>query len=383
MNHVVNVLWVQRQLISFALNSPAYSTTIRYVRKPAPDLSARSSRRDPLPETFAAQLPTLVKSPPSGPQWIHEIKYDGYRIGARIKLSIVNLFTRNGNDWTSAFPEIAAAMKELPVKEALIDGEAAVLLHDGTTSFQALQGAMRHQRGRLVYFAFDLLHLDGRNLSRLPLEGRKAILRRIIDKLPATDAVIHYSLHFDEDGAGVLREACPMGLEGIVSKQRDLPYETGRNRSWLKTKCVKRQEFVIGGFTDPEGSRVGIGALLVGVNQGGHLRFAGKVGTGFSSDLLTEIHRRLKALERKESPFSPKPAGWLGRNAHWVKPELVAEVEFTEWTEDRKIRHPSFQGLREDKPASEIIRENPTQCRTNALSLSPPKRARGRKSLHL
>jgi bifunctional non-homologous end joining protein LigD len=357
-----------RQLISFALNSPAYSTTIRYVRKPAPDLSARSSRRDPLPETFAAQLPTLVKSPPSGPQWIHEIKYDGYRIGARIKLSIVNLFTRNGNDWTSAFLEIAAAMKELPVKEALIDGEAAVLLHDGTTSFQALQGAMRHQE---------------RNLSRLPLEERKAILRRIIDKLPATDAVIHYSLHFDEDGAGVLREACRMGLEGIVSKRRDLPYETGRNRSWLKTKCVKRQEFVIGGFTDPEGSRVGMGALLVGVNQGGHLRFAGKVGTGFSSDLLTEIHQRLKALERKESPFSPKPAGWLGRNAHWVKPELVAEVEFTEWTEDGKIRHPSFQGLREDKPASEIIRENPTQCRTNALSLSPPKRARGRKSLHL
>src|SRR5262249_6376759 len=160
-------------------------------------------------------------------------------------------------------------------------------------------------------------------------------------------------------GAGVLREACHMGLEGIVSKRRDLPYEAGRNRNWLKTKCVKRQEFVIGGFTDPEGSRVGIGALLVGVNQGGHLRFAGKVGTGFSSDLLTEIHRRLKARERKESPFSPKPAGWLGRNAHWVTPELVAEVEFTEWTEDGKIRHPSFQGLREDKPASKIIRENP------------------------
>jgi bifunctional non-homologous end joining protein LigD len=150
-----------------------------------------------------------------------------------------------------------------------------------------------------------------------------------------------------------------MGLEGIASKRRDLPHEPGRSRSWLKTKCIKRQEFVIGGFTDPEGSRAGIGALLVGVNEGEHLRFAGKVGTGFTSDVLTDLRRRLNRLEQKECPFVPRPAGPLGRNAHWVKPELVAEVAFTEWTEDGKIRHPSFQGLREDKPASQITREDP------------------------
>ena len=326
---------------------------------PPENSPVRPSSRAALPQTFAPQLPTLVKSPPTGAQWIHEIKYDGYRIGARILHNNVKLITRNGNDWTATFPEIAAAVKELPLEEALIDGEAAVLLPDGITSFQALQGVLKHyERGRLVYFVFDLLHLDGRDLSGLPLEKRKAILRRLVGELPA-DAVIRYSLHFEGDGTAVLREARRMGLEGIVSKRRDLPYESGRSRNWLKTKCVKRQEFVIGGFTDPEGSRVGIGALLIGVNQDGYLRFAGKVGTGFTSDVLTELHRRLKALARKDCPFSPKPTGSLGRTAHWVRPELVAEVEFTEWTEDGKIRHPSFQGIREDKPASEVTREEP------------------------
>jgi len=331
------------------------------VAGPPQNSSVRSSSRAAFPQTFAPQLSTLVKSPPTGPQWIHEIKYDGYRIGARILHDNVKLITRNGNDWTETFPEIAAAVKELPLEEALIDGEAAVLLPDGITSFQALQGVLKHhERGRLAYFVFDLLHLDGRDLSGLPLEERKAILRRLAGKSPA-DAVIRYSLHFEGDGAAVLREACRMGLEGIVSKRRDLPYESGRSRNWLKTKCVKRQEFVIGGFTDPEGSRVGIGALLIGVNQDGHLRFAGKVGTGFTSDVLTELRQRLKVLERKDCPFSPQPTGSLGRSAHWVKPDLVAEVEFTEWTEDGKIRHPSFQGLREDKLASAITREGPAQ----------------------
>jgi bifunctional non-homologous end joining protein LigD len=321
---------------------------------------ARLSRRGALPRIFAPQLPTLVKSPPTGPQWVHEIKYDGYRIGARIQRGRVNLITRNGNDWTATFPEIVAAAKRLPLEQALIDGEAAVVLPNSTTSFQALQGVLKRQeRGRLAYFVFDLLHLDGRDLTGVPLEERKAILARLAGEVPGSDAVIRYSLHFEGDGAEVLREACRRGLEGIVSKRRDLPHEPGRSRNWLKTKCVKRQEFVVGGFTDPEGSRAGFGALLVGVNEGGHLCFAGKVGTGFTSEVLTDLRRRLDHLQQKECPFSPKPAGSLGRNAHWVKPELVAEVAFTEWTEDGKIRHPSFRGLREDKPASEITREEP------------------------
>ena len=329
------------------------------------NLSVRSSQRDALPPAFAPQLPTLVKSPPTGRQWVHEIKYDGYRIGARIERGSVTLITRNGNDWTATFPEIVVAVKKLPLEQALIDGEAAVVLPNGITSFQALQGVLKaHQRGGLAYFVFDLLHLDGRDLTSIPLEQRKATLAQLVGETSAPHAVIRYSRHFDGDGAEVLREACRMGLEGIVSKRRDLPYEPGRSRNWLKTKCVKRQEFVIGGFTDPEGSRAGIGALLVGINEGGHLRFAGKVGTGFTSDVLTDLRRRLDRLEQKECPFSPKPSGRLGRDPHWVRPALVAEVAFTEWTEDGKIRHPSFQGLREDKPASEITREEPAQSPT-------------------
>ena len=322
--------------------------------------SGRGARRDWQAQTYAPQLPTLVKSPPTGPQWVHEIKYDGYRIGALIHRGNVSLITRNGNDWTGTFPEIAAATKQLPLQEGIIDGEAAVLLDTGTTSFQALQGVLKqHERGRLVYIIFDLFHFDGRDLTKLPLEERKGILRRLTGEATSADAVIRYSHHFEGNGGEVLREVCRMGLEGIVSKRRDLCYEPGRSRNWLKTKCIKRQEFVIGGFTEPEGSRKGIGALLVGVNIGGDLRFAGKVGTGFSADTLTELRRRLNRLEQKECGFSPRPAGWLGRNSHWVRPELVAEVAFTEWTEDGKIRHPSFQGLREDKRISEVVREDP------------------------
>jgi bifunctional non-homologous end joining protein LigD len=216
-------------------------------------------------------------------------------------------------------------------------------------------------RGQLIYYVFDLLHLDGRDLTQLPLEDRKTSLAGLIDELSVPDSVIRYSMHFASDGEEVLRKACRMGLEGIISKRRDLPYQPGRSRNWLKIKCVKRQEFVIGGFTDPEGSRTGIGALLVGVNESGHLRFAGKVGTGFSADTLTDLRTRLRVLEQNECPFSPRLTGAVTRGSHWVKPELAAEVAFTEWTADGKIRHPSFQGLRRDKPASEIVREEPLE----------------------
>ena len=304
--------------------------------------------------SYKPQLAQLVKTAPSGDDWVHELKYDGYRIGCRIDHGHVTLISRKGNDWTAAFPEIARAAGALKVKTALIDGEVCALADDGKPSFQLLQNLASSDRRRLVYFVFDLLFVDGRSLAGEPLETRKAALRRIV-----RGTHIRFAEHLDADGPAAWREACRMGLEGIVSKPRHQPYQSGKRTGWLKTKCVNRQEFVIGGFTDPEGSREGIGALLVGVRADRRLTFAGKVGTGFTTKSARDLRARLNALEIRECPFNPRPAGWLGKNAHWVKPSLVAEVVFTEWTDEGKIRHPSFQGLREDKAPSTVVRERP------------------------
>jgi bifunctional non-homologous end joining protein LigD len=301
---------------------------------------------------YDPQLAQLVRTAPSGGDWLHELKYDGYRIGCRIDAGRVTLLSRNGKDWTKAFPEIARAARGLEVKSALIDGEVCVLLPDGRTSFQALQNLAAADRSRLVYFAFDLIYLDGRTIAGQPLETRKAALRNIL-----RGERIRFSDHMDADGPDAFREACRLRLEGIISKPRTAPYQSGKRTGWLKTKCTNRQEFVIGGFTDPEGTREGIGALLVGVHDGGRLVFAGKVGTGFTTKSARELRATLARLAIPDSPFTPPPPGWLGRNAHWVRPALVAEVEFTEWTDDGKIRHPSFQGLRRDKRPAAVVRE--------------------------
>jgi bifunctional non-homologous end joining protein LigD len=306
---------------------------------------------------YQAELATLVKSPPAGDRWLHEVKFDGYRIGCVVERRRVRLFSRRGNDWTDRFPEVVAAVRGLGLSSAIIDGEVAAVLADGRTSFQALQNWGRGSgRATLGYFAFDLLRRDGRDLAAEPLDARKEELRRLLGDA-AGASLLHYSDHVVGDGERVHRQACRIGLEGIVSKLRDSPYRAGRTLDWQKTKCVKRQELVIGGFTDPEGSRVGIGALLVGTYDDGRLVFAGKVGTGFTQASSRELRRRLEALAQKTPAFSPPPKGWLGRNAHWVKPKLVAEVAFSEWTDDGKIRHPSFQGLRQDKRPEEVTRE--------------------------
>ena len=307
---------------------------------------------------YVPQLATLVDTPPSGDEWLHEIKYDGYRIGARVRKGRVSLYTRNGNDWTAAFPEIADAVGKLGLDDALIDGEVAVVLPDGRTSFQALKNTgAANNRGTLVYFVFDLLRLNGKNPEGLPLEERKAMLKKLVGG--RSTGRIRFSEHIEGSGEAFFAEACRAGLEGIVSKRRDQPYRAGRHGGWVKTKCVQRQEFVIGGFTDPEGMRAGIGALLIGYYEGDRLVFCGKVGTGFTHKLALELRAKLERIEQKTCPFMPPPAGWLGRNAHWVKPALVCEVVFTEWTTDGKIRHPSFQGLRSDKNPKEIRREKP------------------------
>ena len=331
----------------------AKPATARGARAKPAAAPAPRGRAGALPRFVPPELATLVSEAPEGDQWLHEIKFDGYRILARLENGRARLMSRNDKDWTERLPEVAEAVARLPARRALIDGEVVVLQPDGTSSFQALQNLMQgERRGELAYMVFDLLHLDGRDLTALPLEERKAALGELVGE--KASGIVRYSAHVVGGGAEFLRQACRLHLEGAVAKRRDAPYRSGRGRDWLKVKCGRRQEVVIGGFTRGEGSRVGLGALLVGVREGPRLVFGGKVGTGFDAQSLRALTSRLAKLERRDSPFDPAPriAG-----ARWVKPELVAEVAFTEWTSDAKMRHPSFQGLREDKPAAEVRRE--------------------------
>jgi bifunctional non-homologous end joining protein LigD len=308
---------------------------------------------------YRPQLATLVKEPPPGDEWLHEVKYDGYRIGARVRNGRVALYSRNGKDWTAAFPTVVEAVASFGVSDALLDGEVAMVLTDGRTSFQALQNMLSSQPSGavLAYFVFDLLRLERDRLEPLPLEDRKARLKKLVGR--RTASTVRYSDHVVGRGDEFFKQACRAGLEGIISKRRDQPYHPGRHRDWLKTKCVLRQEFVIGGFTDPEGTRQGIGALLVGYYEGDRLACAGKVGTGFTHQGALDLRFRLEALKAKACPFTPPPARTIARRAHWVKPSLVCEIAFTEWTSDGRIRHPSFQGLRADKSPKQVVQERP------------------------
>ena len=333
------------------------------------------ARRTALPKFVQPQLATLVERPPDGDSWLHELKHDGYRILARVERRRAELFSRNARDWTDKFPTVAAAIGRLPVEQAILDGEVTVLLPDGTSSFQALQNfGSSGATGRLAYMIFDLLYLDGRDLTGARLEDRKAALTRLLASANDKAAVLRYSDHVVGTGADFFAHACKLGLEGIVSKKRDAPYRGTRGADWLKIKCLKQQEIVIGGYTEPEGSRVGIGALLGGVYESGRLAYVGKIGTGFDNRTLRDLQQRLARLEQKTSPFASRPAG--AARAHWVKPELVARVSFTEWTSDGKLRHPAFQGLREDKPAETVVRERPAplEDETKEEPAPPPKR---------
>jgi bifunctional non-homologous end joining protein LigD len=331
-----------------------------------------------LPGFVEPQLATLVAAPPPGDEWLHEMKFDGYRILCRIDKGRITLWSRNGRDWTAQFPEIATTAARLPASQALIDGEIAVLLPNGTTSFQALQNALSAGRqGQLVYFVFDLLHQDGQDLTGAPLEARKRALEALV--AASQRGAIRYSSHVVGQGDAFFRQACEHSLEGIVAKRRDRPYESGRGRSWLKIKCVQEQELVVGGFTEPKGTRAGLGALLLGVHDGADgLTYAGKVGTGFTDASAKQLRARLDRLRTPTSPFRRPPPGASG--ARWVKPELVAEVEFTEWTSDGRLRHPSFKGIREDKPAAEVTRERPADLGAAAARPAPAPRRSARPS---
>ena len=350
------------------------------VRKPRPKAAAglakiKGARTATLPDAIEAQLASAAKSPPTGPAWVHEIKYDGYRMLCRIVRGQARLVSRTANDWTGDFDALARTLALLPVDEAWLDGEVVALDAKGRTSFQALQKALSATDSRnLKYLAFDLLYLNGFDLRDAPLTERKRLLRELLSNAPPA---IQYSEHFAVPGAAFLQNVGELGLEGMISKRGDLPYRGGRGPAWQKIKCMRRQEMVIGGFTDPEGSRQGFGALLLGVYEpDGKLAYSGKVGTGFSDASLATLSRSLSALAQKTSPFHNPPKGAEARRAHWVQPVLVAEVSFAEWTDDGTLRHPSFLGLRPDKRAADVVREHAAASPAGDAAEEPPPRLR-------
>jgi bifunctional non-homologous end joining protein LigD len=324
---------------------------------------AAGARKAPQDKWIVPQLATLVTASPEGEEWVHELKYDGYRILCRLKAGEARLLTRNGNDWTAKLPHIAEAASKLPVKTAWLDGEVVALLPDGHISFQALQNAFdAHSDSNLVYFVFDLLYLDGYDLRAVPLLERKRLLSALFQDRTSLGS-IQYSDHISGRGDVAFAEACRSGMEGLIAKRADAPYLAGRNRNWVKVKCGQRQEFVIGGYTEPSGSRTAFGALLLGVyDKAGQLRFAGRTGTGFSERSLKELYARLNKLEQASAPFVNPPGGSERRGVHWVKPRLVAEVAFAEWTNEGQLRQASFQGLREDKDPRSVTHERPVSA---------------------
>jgi bifunctional non-homologous end joining protein LigD len=325
----------------------------------APDpADVDGARRSALPKKPSPQLATPVTRPPDGPGWLLEPKLDGYRVLCRIDHGEVTVLTRRGNDWTSEFENIAAAARTLPCQTAVVDGEAVVYDSHGVTSFQRLQNALKGESSSIVLVAFDLLHLDGWDLLRVPLLERKRLLEQLLENAPPA---IRYGEHVTESGAKFFTAACKLGLEGIIAKRAADPYREERTRSWLKIKCLKREEFVIVGFTDPGGSRTAFGALLVATRESpaAPLRYAGKVGTGFDERTLKALYARLQPLERRSAPVERASARGVARDVHWVEPQLVAEIAYTEWTSDGRLRHPVYVGLREDKTGDEVVVERP------------------------
>ncbi|MBV4482139.1 DNA ligase D [Pseudomonas khavaziana] len=321
-----------------------------------------------LPEQFSPQLATLVDRAPAG-DWLYEIKFDGYRMLARIRDGEVRLFTRNGNDWTERLPRQVKALQALKLKDSWLDGEVVSLNADGLPDFQALQNAFDIGRSLdIVYYLFDAPFLDGQDLRHIAVEERRAALKAALSG--SRSKLLRFSEAFAANQRDIFESACDLALEGVIGKRAGSLYVSSRSADWIKLKCRLRQEFVIVGYTRPQGSRSGFGALLLAVNDDNGLVYAGRVGTGFDQAALKSIYAKLTALERKTSPLGKPLTSAQARGVHWVEPTLVGEVQFTEWTREGVVRQAAFLGLRTDKPAAQIIHEQPRA----AKSLEKPKK---------
>ncbi|MBC8032351.1 MAG: hypothetical protein H7Z16_19865 [Pyrinomonadaceae bacterium] len=315
------------------------------------------ARKRPMPDFIAPQLATLVNEPPEGDEWLHELKFDGYRMICHLSRGQVRFWSRNKKDWTLKFPNLAKALTTFPATSVILDGEVVIVDTAGRSSFQSLQQSMRTSgTAAFVFQIFDLIYLDGYDLTATPLVQRKLLLDDLLASIKGKTP-LRYSEHVEGNGEEFFRQACEFKIEGIISKLANSPYHSARNRNWLKAKCLQRQEFVIAGYTPSKNDFPGFGALILGVYEKGKLIYSGRVGTGFTIKQRLELQRTLDKISQAVMPFSVKPKDPGLREAHWAKPQLVAEVEFTEWTAEGSIRHPSFKGLREDKKAAEVVRE--------------------------
>jgi bifunctional non-homologous end joining protein LigD len=337
-------------------------------RKALDPSAIEGAAKGPMPGFVEPMLATLAKFPPAGDRWLHEIKFDGYRLQAHIEEGKVTLWTRGGLDWTKKFGDgVQEALRNLPVRTALIDGELVAENPSGVSEFSLLQADLSDSRSdRFAYYAFDCLYLDGYDLREAALLRRKELLSQLIG---TGGGAIRYSSHFVEDGKLVLSRACALGLEGIVSKASQSVYVSGRGKSWVKAKCSAQQEFVIAGYVPSSTGRKAIGSLVLGVYEDADLRHVGRVGTGFSSGVAEVLFARLEAMRIKSSPFARRLSTAEARQVRYVRPELIAEIDFRGWTGDGLLRQASFQGLREDKPAREVVRE--TTMATNAAPERP------------